>query len=165
MVMLVQSVLSHTEDCRNIGCQFDEQIQRGRLTLLGLGWSGDTQMYWIKPIRNSFLKGLVFIHKDSWLCIYENIPLLVHILLLMMMRYDAIGLTYSNKPSIPAISVSHLIQPSQQAIGIFYICFYVCFSSLVFAFFMFSSQPAIGMFLSLLCSLFCMFFTQFVRFF
>ena len=51
----------------------------------------------IITIRSSFLKGLVFIHKNSWLCIYENILLLVHILLLTMMQYDVIGTTYSNR--------------------------------------------------------------------
>ena len=55
-------------------------------------------MYWIKPIRIIFLNGLVFIHMKLWLCIYEIIPLLVSIHLLIMMQYDAIGTTYSNTP-------------------------------------------------------------------
>ena len=60
-------------------------------------------MYWIKPIRIIFLNGLVFIHMKSWLCIYEIIPLLVSIHLLIMMQYDAIGTTYSNTSLPPTL--------------------------------------------------------------
>ena len=45
--------------------------------MLGLDWSGDMQMYWIKLMRITFLKGLLFIQKKLWLCIYKIITLLV----------------------------------------------------------------------------------------
>ena len=68
-------------------------------------------------------------------------------------------------PSQLAISDSNLRQPSQPAIGIFYICFYVCFSSFVFAFFMFSSQPAIGMFFLFYVRFFVCFLLLFLAFY